>query len=249
MATFRFGWALALAALSPLLLPTTGHALSFSSSVQRFEADGNGYGSADGVFDLVDEFDDGVLAPNWHVLLGSARRRRRARASTRRRRSSRSSTRSASGRSSPSRGTCSSPRERLPPSTRRTAGKRRRHVLAARHLLRGAVRCAGSVLRPARRVVRLAHDVQVREPQRRALSRVTTLLRLGERPQAGQVQGRPRAAGQDQVLPHRGWRERPPGAGDGGCPPRARAGMGRPERAGLRRGELLVRRLTGSGHL
>jgi hypothetical protein len=72
MATFRFLWALALAALPPLLVPTTGYALSFSSSVQRFEADGNGYGSADGVFDLVDEFDDGVLAPNWHVLLGSA---------------------------------------------------------------------------------------------------------------------------------------------------------------------------------
>jgi hypothetical protein len=47
-------------------------ALDFSSSVQRFEADGNAYGSADGVFDLVDEFDDGVLAPAWAVLLGTA---------------------------------------------------------------------------------------------------------------------------------------------------------------------------------
>src|SRR5262245_66445610 len=52
--------------------PRIASALPFSSSVQRFEADGNAYGSADGVFDLVDEFDDGVLAPNWAVLLGTA---------------------------------------------------------------------------------------------------------------------------------------------------------------------------------
>src|SRR5262245_19261702 len=53
-------------------MPRTASALPFSSSVQRFEADGNVYGSADGVFDLVDEFDDGVLAPNWAILLGTA---------------------------------------------------------------------------------------------------------------------------------------------------------------------------------
>src|SRR5262245_14480030 len=52
--------------------PRIASALPFSSSVQRFEADGNAYGSADGVFDLVDEFDDGVLAPNWAPLIGTA---------------------------------------------------------------------------------------------------------------------------------------------------------------------------------
>lgn len=72
MTTFRFRWALVMAAISLLLAPTAGRALTFSSSVERFEADGNGYGSADGVFDLVDEFDGGTLAPNWSVLLGSA---------------------------------------------------------------------------------------------------------------------------------------------------------------------------------
>jgi hypothetical protein len=63
MTTARFRWAL-LPAIAVLLVPTVGRALTFSSSVQRFEADGNGYGSADGVFDLVDEFDGGTLAPN-----------------------------------------------------------------------------------------------------------------------------------------------------------------------------------------
>jgi hypothetical protein len=53
-------------------LPTAAGALTFSSSVERFEADGNEFGSADGVFDLVDEFDDASLAPNWEILLGSA---------------------------------------------------------------------------------------------------------------------------------------------------------------------------------
>ena len=71
MTTFRFRWA-RVVVMSLLLWPTAGRALTFSSSVQRFEADGNGYGSADGVFDLVDEFDGGTLAPNWSILLGSA---------------------------------------------------------------------------------------------------------------------------------------------------------------------------------
>jgi len=72
MTTFRFRWAVVVAGMALLLVPTAGRALTFSSSVQRFEADGNVYGSADGVFDLVDEFDSGTLAPNWHILLGSA---------------------------------------------------------------------------------------------------------------------------------------------------------------------------------
>jgi hypothetical protein len=53
-------------------LPVAAGAITFSSSVDRFEADGNEFGSADGVFDLVDEFDDASLAPNWAILLGSA---------------------------------------------------------------------------------------------------------------------------------------------------------------------------------
>src|SRR5262249_42795885 len=72
MTTFRFRWGLVVVAMSLLLAPTAGRALTFSSSVQRFEADGSVYGSADGVFDLVDEFDGGTLAPNWSILLGSA---------------------------------------------------------------------------------------------------------------------------------------------------------------------------------
>src|SRR5262245_53546076 len=53
-------------------LPTAVHALPFSSSVERFEADGNEYGSPGGALDLVDEFDDSTIAPNWAILLGTA---------------------------------------------------------------------------------------------------------------------------------------------------------------------------------
>src|SRR5262245_13279557 len=72
MTMSRGGLAALLSAVVLSLAPRVGWALPFSSSVQRYEADGNAYGSADGVFDLVDEFDDGVLAPNWAVLLGTA---------------------------------------------------------------------------------------------------------------------------------------------------------------------------------
>jgi len=51
------------------------HALAmhhvFSSSVDRFEADGNVYGTFDGTPDFVDDF-DGTLAPEWSILLGTA---------------------------------------------------------------------------------------------------------------------------------------------------------------------------------
>ena len=47
-------------------------ALTFSSSCDRFEIDGNTFGPADGTLDFVDEFDSGMLAPNWTDLLGSA---------------------------------------------------------------------------------------------------------------------------------------------------------------------------------
>ena len=45
---------------------------TFSASVDRVEIDGNGFGPKDGVPDLVDEFDDGVIGPDWHILVGSA---------------------------------------------------------------------------------------------------------------------------------------------------------------------------------
>jgi hypothetical protein len=72
MTTSRCRLAALFSALVLSSAPRVASALPFSSSVQRFEADGNAYGSADGVFDLVDEFDDGVLAPNWTLLLGTA---------------------------------------------------------------------------------------------------------------------------------------------------------------------------------
>jgi len=52
--------------------PALAHHLTFSASADRFEIDGNAFGPADGAADQVDEFDDGVLAPNWSVLLGTA---------------------------------------------------------------------------------------------------------------------------------------------------------------------------------
>ena len=44
----------------------------FSSSVDRFEVDGNTFGPADGTLDYVDEFDNGAIAPDWVQLLGTA---------------------------------------------------------------------------------------------------------------------------------------------------------------------------------
>src|SRR5262249_26972835 len=48
------------------------HAVSFSSSCDRFEIDGSAFGSADGAFDFVDEFNNGTFSPEWIVLLGNA---------------------------------------------------------------------------------------------------------------------------------------------------------------------------------
>jgi len=67
----REGLAVLVALLLPFL-PTAAPALTFSSAVERFEADGNGYGSVGGAFDLVDEFDDDDIEPNWEILLGTA---------------------------------------------------------------------------------------------------------------------------------------------------------------------------------
>jgi len=43
----------------------------FDYAVERFEGDGNLLGSADGVFHLVDEFDDGILGPTFTHLFGT----------------------------------------------------------------------------------------------------------------------------------------------------------------------------------
>jgi hypothetical protein len=45
--------------------------LTFSSSCDRFEIDGNTFGSADGALDFVDDFTSGSLAPHWAQLLGT----------------------------------------------------------------------------------------------------------------------------------------------------------------------------------
>src|SRR5262245_4503179 len=62
------------ALLLPLALsvPRAASAFPFSSSVERFEVDGNSFGAADGTLDYVDEFDDGMLAPDWTPLLGTS---------------------------------------------------------------------------------------------------------------------------------------------------------------------------------
>jgi hypothetical protein len=54
------------------ILAAPGLALVFSSSCDRFEIDGNSFGAADGTPDFVDDFNDGMLAPSWTVLLGTA---------------------------------------------------------------------------------------------------------------------------------------------------------------------------------
>jgi hypothetical protein len=45
----------------------------FDYRVLRFEADGNGFGPADGVPDFVDDFSSGTLLPNWSTAAGTAR--------------------------------------------------------------------------------------------------------------------------------------------------------------------------------
>lgn len=71
----RAGWlavvALAAAAwLSPARDARADHTV-FTYRVDRFELDGNVYGANDGVSDLVDEFDDGSIAPNWYQAFGT----------------------------------------------------------------------------------------------------------------------------------------------------------------------------------
>src|SRR5262245_57111078 len=63
---------LALWTLLACCVCTPALAVSFSSSCERFEIDGSAFGSADGAFDFVDEFNNGTFSPEWFVLLGSA---------------------------------------------------------------------------------------------------------------------------------------------------------------------------------
>jgi len=64
------GILLAAALICALGLPAW--AAIYSSSCDRFEIDGNSFGSPGGALDFVDDFDDGTLAPNWTILLGTA---------------------------------------------------------------------------------------------------------------------------------------------------------------------------------
>jgi hypothetical protein len=64
------GILLAVALICALGLPAW--AAIYSSSCDRFAIDGNSFGSPGGALDFVDDFDDGTLAPNWAVLLGTA---------------------------------------------------------------------------------------------------------------------------------------------------------------------------------
>lgn len=63
---------LAVAAFLVAAAPARAHHTVFDYRVERFEADGNGFGPADGAADFVDEFDDGALAPSWSVVSGTA---------------------------------------------------------------------------------------------------------------------------------------------------------------------------------
>jgi hypothetical protein len=71
MRTFRaLGLLVVVAVVAGLGVPARG--AFYSASCDRFEIDGNGFGSPGGALDLLDDFDDGTLAPNWSVLIGSA---------------------------------------------------------------------------------------------------------------------------------------------------------------------------------
>jgi hypothetical protein len=68
----RGSWSLlVLAAVAGLPLRAAASHHVFSSSVDRFEVDGNTFGAEDGTLDFVDEFDNGTIAPDWSPLLGT----------------------------------------------------------------------------------------------------------------------------------------------------------------------------------
>jgi hypothetical protein len=64
--------ATALVALLAIAPATARGPETFEYVADRVEIDGNVFGPHDGVPDLVDEFDDGALAPNWAVSSGTA---------------------------------------------------------------------------------------------------------------------------------------------------------------------------------
>jgi hypothetical protein len=74
MQTVRPWWlaAVAIGVVSALPGPASASHHVFSSSVDRFEVDGNVFGSAGGALDFVDEFDDGMVGPEFAPLLGTA---------------------------------------------------------------------------------------------------------------------------------------------------------------------------------
>jgi hypothetical protein len=61
-----------LAAVLICALGLPAWAAIYSSSCDRVEIDGNSFGSPGGALDFVDDFNDGTLAPNWTILLGTA---------------------------------------------------------------------------------------------------------------------------------------------------------------------------------
>src|SRR5262249_60543814 len=63
----------ALAVSVLLAAPAGAFHTVFDYRVDRFTADGNAFGPADGVPDVVDEFDDDTLAAHWSVVAGTAR--------------------------------------------------------------------------------------------------------------------------------------------------------------------------------
>jgi hypothetical protein len=69
---YRLAWLAGAAMALSWIVTGPSHAAPFSASLDRYEIDGNGFGSADGVFDFVDDFNNGTLAPEWTVLLGTA---------------------------------------------------------------------------------------------------------------------------------------------------------------------------------
>jgi len=60
-----------LAVAATVLVAPPAFSLIFSSSCDRFEIDGNNFGSPGGALDFVDDFNNGTLAPDWSVLLGT----------------------------------------------------------------------------------------------------------------------------------------------------------------------------------
>jgi hypothetical protein len=72
MTTIRTAAALVLAAAFLTAHPALASHTVFSYQVDRVEADGNNFGPIGGVPDFVDDFDDGVIGPNFGVAFGSA---------------------------------------------------------------------------------------------------------------------------------------------------------------------------------